>query len=169
MQDAAKKKTLSRFSTLVQGRKSARWAFKMRSLLETAFRELPKQTRGLRVPLDLLFKFLKHCGSQKSFQADRWGETWAAKPRFQVRKSHLGSPCSTFPIRLKLFSKATKLGSLFPKVNTDLSLKTAGRFQVRVENGCRIYVETHAIYAYGVCLMQSAAMQVKPTWTRLKA
>ena len=32
----------------------------MRSLLETAFRELPKQIRGLRVPLDLLLKFLKN-------------------------------------------------------------------------------------------------------------
>ena len=124
--------------------------------IETAFWGLPKQPRGLRVPLGLLFKFLNHCGSRKSCQADRWGETWAAKPRFQVRKSHLGSPCSTFPICF--FSKATKLGSLFPKVNTDLSLKTAGRFQVRVENGCRFYVETHAIYAYGVCLMQSAAI-----------
>ena len=70
---------------------------------------------------------------------------------------------------LKLSSKATKLGSLFPKVNTDLSVKTACRFQVRVEIGCRSCVETHAIYAYGVCLMQLDTNETTTISTGVKA
>ena len=92
-------------------------------------------TKGSNIrPLDLYYKLLKFGWKRKSFQKDRQGYSWTAKERIQVGEYHLGSLWKTFPILLKLFPKATKLGSLFPKVKTNLSTQTAGRFQVRAEN-----------------------------------
>ena len=104
---------------------------------------LSKQPRALKFALDLYYKLLEFGWKRKSFQKDRQGYSWTAKERIQVGEYHLGSPCFALPIFLKLFPKATKLGSLFPKVKTDLSTQTAGRFQVRAENYWPCYIQTY--------------------------
>ena len=104
---------------------------------------LSKQPMALKFALDLYYKLLEFGWKRKSFQKDRQGYSWTAKERIQVGEYHLGSLWKTLPIYLKTFSKSTKLGSLFPKVKTDLSTQTAGRFQVRAENYWPCYMQTY--------------------------
>ena len=59
----------------------------------------------------------------------------AAKKRIQVGKPPLGQPMKYVTNFLKTFPKATKLGSLFPKVKTNLSFLSGPPFEVRAENG----------------------------------
>ena len=117
-----------------QVRKSARSLQNGGNALESASWALSKQPRALCKGLNLYYEVLNFGCKRKSFQKDRQGTSWAAKRRIQVEEYHLGSPCFAFPIFLILFPKATKLGSLFPKVKTDLSTQTACRLQVRAEN-----------------------------------
>lgn len=64
---------------------------------------------------------------------------------FKWENTTQGSPCFAFPIFLKLFPKATKLGSLFPKVQTDLSTQTNGRLHVRTEKYQPFYMQTYVL------------------------
>ena len=111
--------------------------------LESASWVLSRQPRALQTALDLYYKLLKFGWKRNSFQKDRQGTSWAAKRRIQVGEYHLGSPCFAFPILLKLFPKATKLGTLFPKVKTNLSMQTAGRLQVRAEKYWPFCMQTY--------------------------
>ena len=123
--------------------KSARSLQNGGNALESASWVLSKQPRALQVGLDLYYKVLKFGWKRRSFWKDRQGTSWTAKGRIQVGEYHLGSPCFALPIFLKLFPIATKLGSLFPKVKTDLSTQTAGRFQVRAEKYWPCYMQTY--------------------------
>ena len=77
-------------------------------------------------------------------------------------KYHLGSQWNTLTIFLKTFPKATKLGSLFPKVKNDLSFFSNPPFEVRAENECKISFK-HLVQMQTRCLMN-----MQPRWTPLE-
>ena len=70
----------------------------------------------------------------------------------------LGQPL----IFLRLSPKATKLGSLFPKVKTKLSFFFDRPFEVRASNECKIAFK-HLVSMQTRCLMK-----MQPSWTPLK-